>query len=104
MNEYELKNFLSKTEDAILTLKLDTRELYKRIDEIKTIQLQNQRELLDLSHRLNDNLQRDIDAEKELQKKIEAMASKAGRGAGIKWGAIITAIGGVIVSILQAMI
>jgi hypothetical protein len=32
------------------------------------------------------------------------MASKAGRGAGIKWGAIITAIGGVIVSILQAMI
>lgn len=82
----------------------DIRELYQRIDGIKNTQIEIQRELLDLQKKQLDNLQRDFDSNKELQDKIKEMASSAGRGAGIKWGAIITAIGGVIVSILQAMI
>lgn len=75
----------------------DIRELYKRIDGIKNTQIEIQKELLDLQKKQMDNLQRDFDNNKELQDKIKNIAKTAG----IKWGAIITAIGGAIATILQ---
>ena len=42
----------------------DIRTMFKRIDGIKDTQIEMQKEILDLSKRLTDNLQRDFESNK----------------------------------------